>query len=241
MTAMRPAGRAFLAAWCLGVFALAGPAGAQSAASDDPAIEAYRAIIRASAARSPSDTLGNGVFEASKKAFHAGDFDAARARAQEFINAYSRNLNMNDAMEMVLLIKEFRDFQDQPLKGYAMVLALREGGRPDSAATLAEATLARWPGAGVRYHLRYQLAELAAERGDHAAAVTHALAVADTSSKSRLAPAALKLAAEESIGSGQGSDRALKIYQQLLERYPDSPLAPGVRVRVLEMRKKLQL
>jgi TolA-binding protein len=93
----------------------------------------------------------------------------------------------------------------------------------------------------VRYHLQYQLAELARDRGDHAAAVTHALAVADSSSKSRLAPAALKLAGDETIAMGQGPDRALKIYQELLERYPNSPLAPGVRVQVLEMRKKLQL
>ena len=47
--------------------------------------------------------------------------------------------------------------------------------------------------------------------------------------------------ATSSIGSGQGPDRALKLYQELLERYPNSPLAPEVRAQVLEMRKKLQL
>lgn len=244
MTRIRLICLAALAAW--GVSALGAPGGpelaaAQAAAPEPGATEVYRAIIRASAARSPSDTLGNGMYEASREAFYAGDFDVATARAQEFINSSTRNLNMNDALEMVLLIREFRDFQDQPLKGYAKVLELRGAARPDSAVTLAKSTLERWPGARVRCHLQYQLAELAAERGDHAAAVTHALAVADTSSKSRLAPAALKLAGDESIGLGQGSDRALKIYQELLERYPDSPLAPTVRAQVLEMRKKLQL
>jgi TolA-binding protein len=217
------------------------PASAQTAAEEDGTVNIYRAIIRASSVRSPSDTLGNGIYESSRAAFYAGDFDAATARAQEFVNAYSRNLNTNDAMEMVLLIKESRDFQDQPLKGYAGVLFLRATGRPDSAATLAQATLTRWPGARVRYHLHFQLAELAAERGDHATAVAQALAVADSSSKSRLAPSALKLAGDELIVSGQGPDRALKLYQELLHRYPTSPLAPGVRARVLEMRKKLQL
>ena len=43
------------------------------------------------------------------------------------------------------------------------------------------------------------------------------------------------------IASGQGQDRALKIYQELLERFPDSPLAPQVRAQVLDMRKRLQL
>jgi hypothetical protein len=93
----------------------------------------------------------------------------------------------------------------------------------------------------VRYHLHYQIAELARDRGDHAAAVAHAMAVADTSSKSRLAPAALKLAGDETMSLGQGRERALKLYQELLERFPDSPLTPGVRSQVLEMRKGMQL
>lgn len=217
------------------------PVTAQPAGQDDTPIDVYRAIIRASSANSPSDTLGNGAYAAAKAAFYAGNFDSAGTRAQAFVASYTRNLSMNDALEMSLLIKNFRDFQDAPLKGYAGVLALREASHPDSAAALAKATLERWPGAHVRYHLHYQLAELAAERGDHATAITQALAVADTSSKSRLAPAALKLAGDESIGMGQGSDKALKLYQELLERYPDSPLAPDVRAQVLEMRKKLQL
>ncbi|HYR69277.1 MAG TPA: hypothetical protein VER77_05300, partial [Candidatus Dormibacteraeota bacterium] len=99
----------------------------------------------------------------------------------------------------------------------------------------------RWPGARIRYHLHYQMAELARDRGDHAAAVTHAMAVADSSSKSRLAPAALKLAGDETIALGEGRDRALKLYQELLERFPDSPLTPGVRSQVIEMRKGMQL
>jgi len=198
-------------------------------------------IIRAAEIRSPSDTLGNGVYAAAKEAFFAGKFDDAAARAQEFTKAYIRNLNMNDALELVLLTRGFRDFQDEPLRAYAKVVALREAGRPDSASALAARALERWPGAKVRYHLHYQIAELARDRGDHAAAVAHAMAVADTSSKSRLAPAALKLAGDETMSLGQGRERALKLYQELLERFPNSPLTPGVRSQVLEMRKGMQL
>lgn len=203
--------------------------------------EIYRAIIRAAEVRSPSDTLGNGVYAAAKEAFYAGKIDDAIARAKEFTKAYTRNLNMNDALELVILTRGFRDFQDEPLRAYAQVLAVREAGRPDSASTLASRALDRWPGAKIRYHLHYQIAEMARDRGDHAAAVSHAMAVADTSSKSRLAPAALKLAGDETIALGQGRDRALRLYQELLERFPDSPLAPGVRSQVLEMRKGMQL
>jgi len=230
----------------LGLLGLCGAWGVPQAATQPPpqekeATDVYRTIVRAAEIRSPSDTLGNGVYAAAKEAFYAGNFDEAIARAGEFTKAYTRNLNMNDALELVLLVRGFRDFQDEPLRAYAKVMALREGARPDSASAVAARALERWPGARIRYHLHYQIAELARDRGDHAAAVTHAMAVADSSSKSRLAPAALKLAGDETISLGQGRDRALKLYQELLERFPDSPLAPGVRSQVLEMRKGMQL
>jgi len=216
-------------------------AATQPPPQEKEATDVYRAIVRAAEIRSPSDTLGNGVYAAAKGAFYAGNFDEAIAHAGEFTKAYTRNLNMNDALELVLLTRGFRDFKDEPLRAYAKVLELREGGRPDSASALAARALERWPGAHIRYHLHYQIAELARDRGDHATVVTHAMAVADSSSKSRLAPAALKLAGDETIALGQGRDRALKLYQELLERFPDSPLAPGVRSQVIEMRKGMQL
>ncbi len=219
-----------------------GPA-AQPPPSDPAAgsAGAYRSIIDASALRSPTDTLGNGLYALARQAFLEGRFEEALKRSQEFTNSYTRNLNMNDALEIVLLVRGFRDFEDQPLRAYARVLALREADRADSASASARAGLERWPGARVRYHFHFQLAELARNRGDHAGAVSHALLVADPQTKSRLAPAALKLAGDETLAAGQGPDRALKLYQELLQRYPESPLAATVRSQVLEMRKKLQL
>jgi TolA-binding protein len=201
----------------------------------------YRAIVRATAARSPSDTLGNGLFAAAKGAFQAGRLEEAGRLAQEFTRGFSRNLHVDDALEMTLWIRDYRDFDGQPLIGYARALAHREAGRPDSAAAAARETLRRYPGAGVRDHLRILLAEVARDRGDHAEALAQALAVADSTSKSRLAPRALQLAGEEAIAAGQGLARALRYYQEILERYPDSPLAPEVRAQILEMRRRLQL
>jgi len=200
-----------------------------------------RAILRATARRSPADTLGNGLYEAAKGAFYAGEFQEAARLSQEFTKGYTRNLNLDDAMEMTLLIRGFRDFEDLPLSAYARVMSLREAGQADSAAAVARAALERYPGAAVRYHLYFQLAELARDRGDHAAAVAHALAVADTSSRSRLAPQALKLAGDEALAAGMGIERSLQLYQQLLERFPHSPYAPETRAQAIEMRRKLQL
>jgi len=203
--------------------------------------EFYRAIIRATAARSPADTLGNGVFALARTEFYEGHFGEANRLCQEFTKSYTRNLNVDDALEMILLIRDFRDFEDLPLHAYARVVAFRAAGQADSAAAAAVTALEEYPGAAVRYHLQFQLAELARERSDHAAAVKYALAVADTSSHSRLSPDALRLAGDETLASGQGGQAALKYYQALLERYPNSPLTPEVRAQVIEMRKKLQL
>jgi tetratricopeptide (TPR) repeat protein len=198
-------------------------------------------MIRASAAHSPADTLGNGLFEVAQGAFYAGSLDEANRLCQEFTKSYTRNLNVDDALEVILLIRDFRDFEDLPLRAYARVLAYRAAGETDSASAAARAALERYPGAAVRYHLEFRLAEMASERGDHQVALKYALAVADTSSKSRLSPDALKLAGDETLASGLGAQAALPYYQALLERYPNSPLTPGVRSQVIEMRKKLQL
>lgn len=235
------AGGLLVASGAPGANAAQPPISEAPSTSGAPTNDISRTVMKAATVRSPSDTLGNGIYLAARLAFYEGDFTGAMTRAREFSKTYTRNLNMNDALELDLLLRGFRDFEDQPLCAYARTLALREAGSPDSAAVIASAALEHWPGAHLRYHLHYQLAELARDRGDAAAAVSHALAVADTSSHSRLAPAALKLAGDESITMGQGSDRALKLYQELLERFPDSPLAPSVRAHVLEMRKRLQL
>lgn len=208
---------------------------------DPRAIDVYRAILRSGAARGAADTLGDGMYHAALQAFYDGQIEAAQVAANQFARTYVRNLKVNEALELVLLAKNCRDFDYQPLRAYGHVLALRAAGHADSAAAVAKATLQVWPGSAVRYHLHYQLADLARERGDHAEAIAQAFAVADSTSKSRLAPAALKLAGDETVAMGQGQEKALKIYQELLTRFPDSPLAPGVRSQILDMRKKLQL
>jgi TolA-binding protein len=215
--------------------------GEQPQPQDPRAMDVYRAILRSGAARGAADTLGDGMYHAALQAFYDGQIEAAQVAANQFARTYVRNLKVNEALEIVLLAKNCRDFDYQPLRAYGRVLSLRASGHPDSAAFVAKATLQTWPGAAVRYHLKYQLADLARERGDHAEAVAQALAVADSTSKSRLAPSALKLAGDETLAMGQGTEKALKIYQELLERFPDSPLTPGVRSQVLDMRKKLQL
>src|SRR5438876_6990569 len=89
-------------------------AATQPPPQEKEATDVYRAIVRAAEIRSPSDTLGNGVYAAAKEAFYAGNLEEVIARAGEFTKAYTRNLNMNDALELVLLTRGFRDFKDEP-------------------------------------------------------------------------------------------------------------------------------
>jgi TolA-binding protein len=189
----------------------------------------------------PTDTMGAGQYHAARHLFEAGLFDSAAVGFQRFALSYPRNLLVNDAIERVLLIRSSREPGDEALKLYAHTLALRSAGLADSAAASARAGLSRFPGARVRYHWQYLLADIARERGNHVDAIRFALLVADSTSKSRLAPYALKLAGDETVAMGDNPAVALRLYQTLLERYPTSPLAPPVRAQVMEIRKKLQL
>jgi TolA-binding protein len=208
---------------------------------DEALPRAYGDYVRRFLNRGPADTLGDGLFATAEAAFHAGAFDAASKAYQEFAQKFTRNLAMNDALERILLIRDMRDFEDEPLRAYARADRLRRGGGADSAVALLRAALVRYPGARIRYHMRYALAELARDGGDHAGAIEQALAVADSTSRSRLAPYALKLAGDETLAMGGTPEHASGYYQALLERFPDSPLAAGVRARILALRKRAQL
>jgi TolA-binding protein len=206
--------------------------------------EIYRVLLKSPLAGAAQDTAGTGQYRSALHLFEAGDFDTAAVRFQQFAIRYPRNLLVNEALEHVLLIRENRETRDpgyEPLRLYAQAVAYRESALPDSAAAVARTGLERFPSARVRHHYRYLLAEIARDKGDHASAIGLALAVADTTSRSRLAPYALKLAGDETLAMGDDPAKALRLYQSLLERYPASPLAPPVRAWVLEIRKKLQL
>ena len=219
---------------------VAGPRAAAAQGSDEPT-EPYEQLMRAVRLESPQDTLGNGALAAAMRTYEAGRFDEAIPMLQAFAGAYPRNLGLSEALETLLLIRGNREFQDEPLRIYVRAEAARKVGHPDSAAAEAKQGLERYPGARIRDRWNYMLAELARDRGDHAAAIGYAMAVADTAAKSRLAPYALKLAAEETLTLGTEPVQALHLYLDLLERYPDSPLAPDARARALELRKRFQL
>jgi tetratricopeptide (TPR) repeat protein len=201
----------------------------------------YPEMIRKLMQRGPADTLGDGMYTLADEAFRAGSFDQALRLYAEFSQRFTRNLRMNQALERILMIRDGRDFDDEPLKIYARAESFRRAGHADSAQALLTSGLSRFPGARLRWHFRYALAEIARDQGRHAEAITQALAVADTSAASRLAPYALKLAGDETLAMGGPPERAAELYQALLERFPDSPLATGVRAQVLQLRKKMQL
>lgn len=226
--------------------AFSGPAAAPAAHAPDPRVAPVaggleRAFLRNVMIRAPQDTIGWGAFREAGRLFVAGLFDSAAADFQRFAMRFPRNLLVNDAIERVLLIRENREPRDEALRLYARTLSLRESGAADSAAATAREGLERFPNARIRYHWEYLLAEIAHERGDHPTVLRYALLVGDSTSTSRLAPYALKLAGDEIVLMGDDPQKALRLYQALLERYPTSPLAPPVRAQVLEIRKRLQL
>lgn len=199
----------------------------------------YQALVRRFGTMSPADSMGNGAYQWAEAAFQTGKFDDASKSYLDFARRYPRNLRVNDALSMTLLIKEARDFEDQPLQLYARARAHRTAGKTDSAAVLLTTAAQRFPGAKVRHHVHLMLAELARERGDHAGALRWAVEAADSTGKNRLAPFALQIAAESSMELKEPPQKVLAYYKEILERYPHSPVAPEARARALEIRKKM--
>lgn len=199
----------------------------------------YQALVRRFGTMSPADSMGDGAYRWADAAFAAGKFEEASRGYLDFARRYPRNLKVNNALSMTLLIKEGRDFEDQPLLLYSRSRAHLTAGNPDSAVALLTAASQRYPGAKVRHHVHLMLAEIARERRDHAGALRWAVAAADTSGKNRLAPFALKIAAESSMELGEPPQKALAYYKVILERYPRSPIAPEARSRSLEIRKRM--
>ena len=199
----------------------------------------YQMLVRRFQTMSPADSMGDGAYRFAEAAFVAGKFDDAGKGYVDFARRYPRNLRVNDALSTMLLIKEARDFEDRPLLLYARGRAYRDAGLPDSATAVLTDAAQRYPGAKVRDHVRLMLAELAQERGDHAQALQWAVAAADTATKSRLAPYALKIAAESSLALGEPPQKALAYYKTILEKYPQSPVTPEARSRALAIRKRM--
>lgn len=199
----------------------------------------YQILVRRFGTMSPADSLGDGAYRLAETAFTAGKFDDAGKGYLDFARRYPRNLRVNDALSTMLLIKDGRDFEDQPLLLYARGRAYRDAGQPDSAVAVLTTAAERYPGAKVRDHVRLMLAEMAQARGDHAHALQWAVAAADTAAKSRLAPYALKIAAESSLALGEPPQKALAYYKTILEKYPQSPVTPEARSRALAIRKRM--
>jgi TolA-binding protein len=199
----------------------------------------YQMLVRRFQTMSPADSMGDGAYNLAEGAFVAGKFDDAGKGYLDFARRYPRNLRVNDALSTMLLIKEARDFEDQPLLLYARGRAYRDAGQPDSATAILTTAARRYPGAKVRDHVHLMLAELAQARGDHAGALQWAVAAADTASKSRLAPYALKIAAESSLALGEPPQKALAYYKAILEKYPQSPVTPEARSRAIAIRKRM--
>lgn len=138
---------------------------------DERLPDGYQDLVRRLMMRGPADTLGDGAFALAEESFHAGAFEEAGARYADFAQRFPRNLRVNLALERILLIKDGRDFGDEPLKIYARADRMRAEGRADSAEVALAAGLSRYPGARLRYHFRFALAEIARDKGDRKSVV----------------------------------------------------------------------
>ncbi len=210
-------------------------AGEEALRSGDLAA-ATRAYDAVRGGQGPDALREEADFQACEARFFAGDFDSAGAGYDAFARAYPGSPHANDALERAYLI-ESGGPGAPGLAAFADASRLARIGRADEAlARASEAEMAS-VGGPAWSHAGLLVAGLLETKGRLAEAATKARAVAETVPDDRLAPTARRRAGDLLLAGGDRAG-ALTQYEELLDRYPRSWLAPETRRRVQALRAK---
>jgi len=230
-------------------------AGRVPGASDDPEVaarlqltagdEALRAGDLVAATRAydavrsgdgPDALREEAAFQACEARFFAGAFDSAGPGYDAFARAHAGSPHANDALERAYLI-ESGGPGAPGLAVFADASRLARAGHTEEALARAREAESASLGAPAWAHAGLLVASLLETKGLLAEAAAKARAVAETAPDDRLAPTARRRAGDLLLAAGD-TPGALAQYEDLLDRYPRSWLAPDTRRRVQALRGK---
>ncbi len=175
-------------------------------------------------------------FQACEARFFAGAFDSAGGGYDAFARAYPGSAHANDALERAYLI-ESGGPGAPGLAAFADASRLARIGRTDEALARAREAETASVGGPAWSHAGLLVASLLETKGRLAEAAAKARAVAETVPDDRLAPTARRRAGDLLLAGGD-QPGALTQYEELLDHYPRSWLAPETRRRVQALRAK---
>ncbi len=169
--------------------------------------------------------------------FFAARFDTSAAGYRQFAAMNRRGYLTNDAIARILLIDENSDAGGKPLALYAQAVRQERLGRPDSALAYLRLALDRYPGVALEDDVCLAMGDASLALGLPAEARRHYSVVADSMPASPLAATALMRIAQLAEGEGDLT-AAAAIYEQVLERFPESVEADEARGALDRLRSR---
>ena len=130
------------------------------------------------------------AFDRIELDFFAGDFDLALESYRSYAVSHKRGYLTNDAIARLFLIEDNSDHMRVPLRLFARSELHERNGRVDSAITVCEAVLQRFPDSELRDDLQLQLGDLVLLTADPTGALSHYQAVTDSLAGSPIAATA---------------------------------------------------
>jgi tetratricopeptide (TPR) repeat protein len=217
----------------------------------DSVFAAFRAQLAGhdfDAARRSLETIRDGrssalerqvaAFDRIELDFFAGDFDTALESYRSYAVSHKRGYLTNDAIARLFLIEDNSDHMRAPLRLFARSELHERNGRVDSAITVCEVVLERFPDSALRDDLHLQLGDLVLLTADPGAALAHYQAVTDSIADSPVAATAQMRIGRYYETVGRDLRAAVGAYERVLERYPDSLEAPEARKRLEGLRQR---
>jgi tetratricopeptide (TPR) repeat protein len=176
-------------------------------------------------------------YELARLHFYEGSFDAALSQL-EAVNQNTSTEVANDAIDLKVLIRANQgpDSLNTPLRQYAQLRLLRRQQKLNQALAQADSMLQQYGRHALADETRFLRATVLERQRRAEAAATAFTEVAMMHRQSPLADRGLFRAAQLYDTTLRDTAQATKLYNRLLERYPNSLLASEVRTRIRELR-----
>jgi TolA-binding protein len=172
-------------------------------------------------------------------AFFEKQYDSASLEMSRLMIDFPRGYYVNDAISLSMVMSAAEN-STEALDPFAEALLYQTRGIPDSTRTRLQA-VADQPGGRLADIALYELARLELGLGDSTATLTAVDHLITDHPDSYYVPMGMKIKADICAGQFARRQEAREIYLQLLEGYPDYPMATEVRQRLRSLEAQLSV
>ncbi|MBL0176547.1 MAG: tetratricopeptide repeat protein [Ignavibacteria bacterium] len=176
-------------------------------------------------------------FKAAELKYFQGDFDGASADLAPLTENSAQDI-VNDALELLLFIQQFRQPSEPALARFAQAALLEKQRKYSEAAAVLRSLTAAFPAAPIVDQASLKLADMLRRSGQAADAVKTLDEFLEKNPDSIIRDRALFSLAVTYDEFLRDKTRAMDVYQKVLTEHPGSLLAGKARERILALRKE---